>query len=394
MVVVYDMPVQAMNTLHSLSPGHQRGVADHDYEVVVVENMSENTLDPAEVHALGANMRYLLRDEPGQSPAPAINAGARAARGRSVALLVDGARMVTPGVVSNILAAQRVAGTPVVSVPGYHLGEQLHQEAVPTGYTAGQEQEALAELDWRADGYRLFDMAVLSASCREGYLRPIGGEQLHRRARAGCSTHSAASTSASSRRGGGFVNLDFYRRRSRSRDTDPAARRGDLPPVPRRCHHWANLAWTVSDLLESHAHRVPSACEPRSTHRRSKRPILLGGMAATGDALPAALRRAMDRSQPHMTTEMSVVIVVYDMPQQALNTIRSFAVPYQLHVSSDDYEIIVVENESDHLLGEAAALVRRTQRPLLPTRRTRASSPVPALIHGISQARGRPPREW
>lgn len=57
-----------------------------------------------------------------------------------------------------------------------------------------------------------------------------------------------------------------------------------------------------------------------------------------------------------MSPEISVVIVVHDMPQQALNTLRSFAVDYQRHVSQDDYEVIVVENESPNLLGEQAAL--------------------------------------
>ena len=144
--------------------------------------------------------------------------------------------MVTPGVVANILAAQRVADTPVVSVPGYHLGEQLHQEAVLSGYSADQEQEALAELDWRADGYRLFDMAVLSASCREGYLRPMGESNciaVPRRLFAALGGFDERFIS----RGGGFVNLDFYRRAVDRGTLIAASRRGHLPPVPRRCHH-------------------------------------------------------------------------------------------------------------------------------------------------------------
>ena len=70
-VVVFDMPVQAMNTLRSLSPSYQRAVTPGDYEVVVVENRSANMLDPAEVSALGGTFRYLRRDEDGQSPASA-----------------------------------------------------------------------------------------------------------------------------------------------------------------------------------------------------------------------------------------------------------------------------------------------------------------------------------
>lgn len=205
--MVFDMPVQATNTLYSLSPGYQRGVNESDYEVIVVENSSERNLQPP----LGANVRYLRRDESGKSPAAAVNAGVAAARGSAVAVMVDGARMVTPGVVLNLLRAQRIARCPVVSVPGYHLGDQLHQDAAASGYSAEQEQSLLAGLDWRADGYRLFTRAVPSASCADGYLVPIAesncvGVPKKVFDRLGGFDENFVST------GGGFVNLDFYRR--------------------------------------------------------------------------------------------------------------------------------------------------------------------------------------
>lgn len=209
-VVVYDMPVQAMNTVVSLSPGHQRGVRAQDYEIVVVENRSPNLLDPAAVQAVAPNVRYLLRDEPGRSPAPAVNAGVRAARGELVAIMVDGARMVTPGVVRNILRAGAIAGDVVVGVPGYHLGEQLHQEAVLAGYDAAVEQAALAALDWRADGYRLFGHAVLSASCAAGFLVPLAESNCVAVTRRTFDAVGGFDTGFITS-GGGFVNLDFYR---------------------------------------------------------------------------------------------------------------------------------------------------------------------------------------
>lgn len=210
-VIVYDMPQQAANTVVSLSPAHQQGVSAHDYEILVVENMSPNLLGEAAAHMLAPNVRYLLRDDASQSPAAAINHGARLARGDTIAVMVDGARMVTPGVVAMTLAAQRLGSSVVVSVPGYHLGDQLHQDAVRSGYGAAQEQRALTQLDWRADGYRLFDMAVPSASCSGGFLQPIGESNciavprpLYRRL--GGFDEGFRSL------GGGYVNLDFYRR--------------------------------------------------------------------------------------------------------------------------------------------------------------------------------------
>jgi glycosyltransferase involved in cell wall biosynthesis len=209
-VVVYDMPRQALNTIESLSPAHQ-GVDGRDYEIVVVENHSAATLTPEQVRQAAPNARHLLRRESGSSPAPALNAGAEAARGRLLALMVDGARMVTPGVVAGLMTARRIAAEPVVSVPGYHLGERLHQDAVRHGYGAQEEQEALQALRWREDGYRLFDMAVPSASCSGGFLQPIGESNCIGVSKA-LFQRLGGFDEAFTTSGGGFVNLDFYRR--------------------------------------------------------------------------------------------------------------------------------------------------------------------------------------
>ena len=61
-VVVYDMPRQAMNTLYTLSRAYQRDVDDVAYEVLVVENLSRRNLRARKVHALGPEFRYLPRE--------------------------------------------------------------------------------------------------------------------------------------------------------------------------------------------------------------------------------------------------------------------------------------------------------------------------------------------
>lgn len=217
-VVVYRMPAQAMNTLISLSAAHQRAVRAADYEVIAVENTSDAMLDPAAVAALGPNVRYLRRHEAGVSPSPAINAAAKVANGAHIAVMVDGARMVTPGVVRGLLDAQRIAAMPVVSVPGYHLGDTLHSQAAATGYTAAQEQAWLADLDWRADGYRLFNRAVFSASCSNGFLMPMAESNCVAVPRR-LFTTLGGFDEAFATPGGGYVNLDFYRRAVLSRGT-------------------------------------------------------------------------------------------------------------------------------------------------------------------------------
>ena len=87
-VVVFDMPTQAMNTLNSLSSRHQH-VESHEFEVVVVENRSEHTLSAEHLADIGPNIRYLIREERGESPAAAVNVGAAIARGEYLAVMVD-----------------------------------------------------------------------------------------------------------------------------------------------------------------------------------------------------------------------------------------------------------------------------------------------------------------
>ena len=62
-VIGYDMALQLENTLKSLSATYQQGVLPSDYEVIVVENASENVLDPAVVDSLPSNFFYQLREE-------------------------------------------------------------------------------------------------------------------------------------------------------------------------------------------------------------------------------------------------------------------------------------------------------------------------------------------
>ena len=47
---------------------------------------------------------------------------------------------------------------------------------------------------------------------------------------------------------------------------------------------------------------------------------------------------------------LSLVLVVYRMPVQARNTIRSLLPDYQRGVSRDDYEVVIVENRSREVL--------------------------------------------
>lgn len=171
-VIVYKMADQAERTLRSLSALYQRGVEESEYEIIVVENDSSWVLGQERAYATGGNVRYFFRRETQRTPVHAVNFGASQARGSHVVIMIDGARIVTPGVVRLALDAFRLAPHGAVCVPGYHLGEKPQQVSVNEGYDEKAEAALLERIAWPEDGYRLFEIAVFAASSRAGFFRP------------------------------------------------------------------------------------------------------------------------------------------------------------------------------------------------------------------------------
>jgi glycosyltransferase involved in cell wall biosynthesis len=55
------------------------------------------------------------------------------------------------------------------------------------------------------------------------------------------------------------------------------------------------------------------------------------------------VRRLWKRWRP----QISVVVVVYNIPREAPRTLFSLSAAYQRHINADDYEVVVVDNGSD-----------------------------------------------
>jgi hypothetical protein len=217
-VIVYKMPDQAEKTLYSLGARYQRGVTEKDYEVIVVENSSGAVLGEERACQYGDNVRYFYREETLPTPVPAVNFGAAQARGTHISIMVDGARMLSPAVVSYTLAAARLHPMTVVAVPGYHLGPTLQQRSMLEGYCEQVEAELLSSINWPEDGYRLFEISCLSGTSGSGYFKPIGESNCL------CVPGSlwrelGGFDPAFTETGGGQVNLDFYKRAVEREDT-------------------------------------------------------------------------------------------------------------------------------------------------------------------------------
>jgi hypothetical protein len=172
-VVVYRMPDQADKTLLSLSPAYQRGAAARHYEVVVVENHSDRLLGRERATRHAENVRYFQRHETRRTPVHACNEGVARARGTHVAIMIDGARMLSPGVVRQTLEIVRWMPRAAVCTPGFHLGHKLQQAAVCDGYDERAEELLLREIAWPQDGYRLFEQSVFSGTSGGGFFLPM-----------------------------------------------------------------------------------------------------------------------------------------------------------------------------------------------------------------------------
>lgn len=210
LVIVYDMPRQAMNTLYSLSLAHQRNVQAADYEVIVVENQSNNTLDADAVQALSGQFRYFLRHDTGVSPVPALNFASQQARGKQLGLIIDGARMVTPRVVEYVLTCMRMSAHPLVAVPGYNLGPTEQQFHHDMQYDEATESALLARIHWQTNGYRLFDIANLSGANPKGPLHLFLECNCLFTSRAAFESNGGADERFTLP-GGGSINLHLYR---------------------------------------------------------------------------------------------------------------------------------------------------------------------------------------
>lgn len=214
----YNMQREAARTLTSLSRGYQRGIGELDYEVLCVDNGSDPPLDPDWIASFGPEFRLFTPSRILSSPCFAINEAARAARGQYLAIMIDGAHLLTPGVFAEAMAALAEDPKALVAVRYWFVGgDQRWLHAA--GYTREMEDKIFERIHWPANGYLLFAMgapigesptawldSLIESNClfipAEHYRR-IGGMD-----------------EGFSEAGGGFTNLDLFRRAAASADGD------------------------------------------------------------------------------------------------------------------------------------------------------------------------------
>lgn len=209
-IVGFDMARELPRTVQSLLPPYQQGLAMHDVEIIVADNGSAVPVQrdqfPAE-----ADVTVIRVDDGGLSPCRAVNRAAASARGDVICVVIDGARMASPGLLSTALLASQTNPLAFVATLGFHLGPKVQQVSVSEGYTREVEDGLLAGIAWPEDGYRLFEISSLGESYSRGVLvsppeTAFFAMQRHRFLNLGGFDERFVSL------GGGFANFDIYER--------------------------------------------------------------------------------------------------------------------------------------------------------------------------------------
>ena len=269
----HDNPREARNTLYSLTRGYQVGASDIPYEVIALDHGSARHLSEADVRAFGPEFSYRFVATQAVSPVAAINAACREASGEQLLVIIDGANIVSPGVLRLVREAFERFRSPFVATVPFHLGPKRQNLSVEEGYDQQIEDRLLEGCGWKANGYRLYSIAGSFADDSGGWY----GQLFESTCFALRKTDYLALGGFEERfqsPGGGLANLDLFQRALMSRALDYVVLLGEgafhqvhggvATNAPARQHPWEAFHREYVQIRGHPFFRVP------------RRPVFLG----------------------------------------------------------------------------------------------------------------------
>ncbi len=293
-VVVHDMIRELPRTLRSLSPSVQVGIEADDYEVIVVDNGSAAPVEPELIAEFGGHLRVERIDPAPPSPVRAANRGLALADADLVGLIIDGARIASPGLLAGARRARLLADRPVITAPAFHLGSVAHMQAAEVGYDQAVEDDLLADSGWESDGYRLFSIAALAGSSGRGLFGPMGESSSLFTLR-GVWDELAGLDERFDLPGGGLANHDLYRRACALVATELVVLLGEAT-----FHQFHGGAATSRRFTWDEMHAQYEALRGEPHRPPGNRPLYVGRLAP--EVLPhleRSARQAIDRIANH-----------------------------------------------------------------------------------------------
>jgi|CXWL01.1.fsa_nt_gi glycosyltransferase involved in cell wall biosynthesis len=168
-VVFFNMRREALRTLYSLTKKYQ-GLSDNNrYEVIAIDNGSSQPLSPTEVRSFGPEFSYQYVDTDNPSPCEAINRFVLDARFENVVVIIDGARILSPGIMRQSITALEMFSHPFIYTLAMHIGNKPQNYLVCEGYNQTVEDELLESIAWKSNGYILFSVSSVALSSKRGF---------------------------------------------------------------------------------------------------------------------------------------------------------------------------------------------------------------------------------
>ncbi len=207
----YNMQREAERTLYSLSTAYQQSIHSTDYEVLVIDNGSSQPLNPSQISRFGSNFHYHYLQTHSVSPCKALNQAADFAKGELVICCIDGARILSPQILSLSLQAAKLHAHPFIYTLSMHLGNKPQNLSITEGYNQQVEDALLASVDWQHNGYQLFTIASTALSSGQGFFSQFAESNCFC-LKKGDYLQMGGFDEAFNSRGGGLANLDFFNR--------------------------------------------------------------------------------------------------------------------------------------------------------------------------------------
>jgi hypothetical protein len=333
-IVIYDMEREARRSLHALSAEYQIGVSADDYEVIVVDNGSPAPFNGGSVAEFGPNFRYHYvadgrESAATRSPGRPINIGARLARSDYLALMVDGARILTPRVIQYGLKLPALYANPAGLVLGFHLGPDFQSRSREQGYNQTVEDGLLAGIDWPSSGYRLFEIAAPHADI-DGWFNLIG-ESNCTFVRRTTFDELGGMDERYVTPGGGLVNLDFQTRLYRQPGVDLVMLLGEgtfhqYHGGATSGEPWAKVEGLLEDFFAEHVAlrgETFTSVSPRQPHLFGHMPReALRFIGAFAQAANPALER-LEQAVQYLSGEVAVRDGIIEHRDEAIAWLRS-----------------------------------------------------------------------
>jgi hypothetical protein len=151
-----------------------------------------------------------------------MNFGARKARGEFIAVIVDGARMASPGLLRRTFEAiQLKKANPCVCSLSWHLGPDVQNRSILNGYDQSEEDRLLCNINWRQNGYKLFEVSTIAQSSGMKFGGGMPTECSYLAMKKSQFFDVGGFDERFQAPGGGLVNHDFLKRALAIPDIDP-----------------------------------------------------------------------------------------------------------------------------------------------------------------------------